>query len=220
MIRRRSVVAALVSGGIESAALLAHLSKTRGVQPIYVRGGHAWEPAELYWLHRLIRSLRKSNVLSLAILDIPVADAYRHSGWSLSGRGVPASTTPDEAVYLPGRNILLLSKAAVFCSERGIRSIAIGTLGSNPFPDASPGFHRRFAAVLSEGLGKKFSVERPFGRMHKEDVLRRVRDVPWRLTFSCIHPKGRIHCGRCNKCAERRTAFLTAGMADPTRYMR
>jgi len=37
-------------------------------------------------------------------------------------------------VYLPGRNIVLLGKAGVFCAAAGISRLAIGTLDHNPFP--------------------------------------------------------------------------------------
>lgn len=214
----KRTIAALVSGGIESAAMLATLSARGRVQSLYIRGGHQWEAVELYWLRRLLRTLRSPNLLPLVVLDMPVRDSYRHAGWSLSGRHVPSGKTRDEAVYLPGRNILLLSKAAVFCAERGIPRLAIGTLGSNPFPDASAGFHRRFAKVLAEGLAKPISIERPFDKLHKDEVIQRTHDVPWEMTFSCIAPRSLRHCGRCNKCAERKKAFRAADVADPTRY--
>jgi 7-cyano-7-deazaguanine synthase len=52
----------------------------------------------------------------------------------------------------------------------------------------------------------------------KTDIIRRGRHLPLGLTFSCIAPVSRRHCGRCNKCAERRRAFVAAGIADPTDY--
>jgi 7-cyano-7-deazaguanine synthase len=44
------------------------------------------------------------------------------------------------------------------------------------------------------------------------------RDYPLELTFSCINPKGALHCGRCNKCHERREGFQLIGAVDPTNY--
>lgn len=212
-------VAVLASGGIESAAMLAELSgRARAVFPVYVRGGHFWEKAELYWLRRLLRSLRRSSLKPLSILDLPIRDCYRSSDWSLTGRRVPASDSPDEEVYLPGRNVLLLAKAGVFCAERGIGRLALGTLASNPFPDASPLFFRRMAGALSTGLGASLRVETPLRRLRKPQVLARFPALPWGLTFSCIDPKGLRHCGRCNKCEERRRAFERAGLPDPTPY--
>ena len=209
----------LVSGGVESAALLGRAAAGReAVYPVYVRGGHAWERAELHWLRRLCRAIRSPRLKPLSVLDLPVRDCYRSARWSLSGRRAPSARTPDEAVYLPGRNLLLLAKVSVFCAERGIRRIALGSLGSNPFPDGRRAFFRRMAAAASMGLGTRLEVEAPFGRSRKPQVLRRLPSLPWGLTFSCIAPRGLRHCGRCNKCAERRAAFREAGLADPTPY--
>ncbi|MCD4728936.1 MAG: 7-cyano-7-deazaguanine synthase, partial [Pirellulales bacterium] len=43
---------------------------------------------------------------------------------------------------------------------------------------------------------------------------------PLELTFSCLSPVAGLHCGRCNKCAERQEAFRSLEMHDPTRYAR
>jgi len=216
---RREDVCVLCSSGVESAALLARFLRAGAVvHPVFVRGGHAWESVELYWLKRLCRALRSPRLKPLGVLELPVGDVYRQADWSLSGKRVPSATSPDEDVYLPGRNILLLAKAGVFCGERGIERIAVGSLGSNPFPDGKPAFRRLMARAVSTGLGRRVVVEAPFERKHKEQVLREAPPVPWELTFSCIAPRGKKHCGRCNKCAERRAAFREAGIADPTRY--
>jgi 7-cyano-7-deazaguanine synthase len=45
-------------------------------------------------------------------------------------------------------------------------------------------------------------------------------ELPLALTFSCISPRGGLHCGACNKCAERQAAFRAAEMADETRYVK
>ena len=215
MRRTHAEVAVLVSGGIESASMLAGMKRRgRRIQPVYVREGHAWERAELYWLPRLIRALQLPPA---AVLDMPMSDTYLPGHWSLSGRA-PSARSRDEAVYLPGKNILLLAKAAVFSAQRGIGAIALGTLGSNPFPDAGSAFFRLMQRALSEGLGTPLRLERPFSALHKRDVLLRFPRMPWQLTFSCISPRGWLHCGRCNKCAERKKAFLDAGLTDPTRY--
>lgn len=214
-------VAVLVSGGADSAAMLwAALRRGDVVWPVYFREGHAWERAERHWLRRLLAALRTPRLKPLSVLELPVADCYRSAAWSLNGRGVPSSRTRDEAVYLPGRNILLLAKGAVFCAERGLGRIALGILGRNPFPDASPAFLRQMSRALASGLGARLRVETPLRTLAKTAVLARARGLPWELTFSCIAPRGLRHCGRCNKCGERRAAFRAAGVGDPTRYAR
>jgi 7-cyano-7-deazaguanine synthase len=135
---------------------------------------------------------------------------------------VPGAATPDKAVYLPGRNLLLLSKAAVFCAQHRNGAIAIGSLGHNPFPDATPKFFHEFARAAGAALNFKFGILAPFRRLTKEQVIRRgVRlGLPLHLSFSCLAPRRGLHCGRCNKCAERQKAFHEAGLEDKTKYLK
>jgi 7-cyano-7-deazaguanine synthase len=153
----------------------------------------------------------------LVLLDEPIADVYG-AHWSTNGEGIPGSESADEAVYLPGRNLLLTIKASVWCRLRGIRTLALGSLGSNPFPDSTPEFFGTLEDLLNQAIGGGLRLIRPFATLHKADVLARGRHLPLHLTFSCIDPLGDRHCGRCNKCTERRKGFRDAGMFDPTSY--
>jgi 7-cyano-7-deazaguanine synthase len=153
----------------------------------------------------------------LTILEMPVADIY-DDHWSVTGRNVPDAHSPDEAVFLPGRNVLLLSKAILWCHLHQMSAVALAPLKSNPFPDATPAFFSAYQNIVNEAVGGSVQVLRPYLGLTKTAVMRRGRDLPLGLTFSCIHPIGERHCGRCNKCAERRKAFADAGLADPTAY--
>ena len=205
----------LVSSGLDSCVLVAFLAaRYRRVYPVFVRQQLIWERAEL---HHLRRFLRTQRVEPLTVLDMPVRDLY-HNHWSTTGHRVPGSESADAAVYLPGRNLLLLSKAAVFCAANKIPVLAVGTLALNPFSDATPGFFRDFARAAGAALGFRFRIVAPFRRLNKAQVIHRGRFLPLQLSFSCLAPQRGRHCGRCNKCAERRRAFRQAGLADPTRY--
>jgi 7-cyano-7-deazaguanine synthase len=153
-------VAVLASGGLDSAILIAHLaSEGSEVTPIYVRFGLAWEDVESLHLKRFLASLPNSNIKSLIVLDLPVADIYGLH-WSLTGQDVPDDDSPDEAVYLPGRNLLLLAKSSVWCALNGVPTIALGTLAANPFPDADREFFTGFAALAGRAVGGDHSVRR------------------------------------------------------------
>src|SRR5688572_27020697 len=104
-------VCVLASGGIESAALIADAASRAGaVYPLYVKNHLRWEEAEVFWLKQFLRNLRMDNVQPLTILDLTMKDLYEQH-WSVTGTRVPGSRTPDESVYLPGRNLVFLSKA-------------------------------------------------------------------------------------------------------------
>jgi 7-cyano-7-deazaguanine synthase len=213
-------LAVLVSGGIDSAVLVAEAARAYpAVHPLFIRTGLLWEAAELDHLRRFLESIRASALRSLTIIDQPVRDLYGEH-WSLTGRGVPAAGTPDEDVYLPGRNVLLLSKAILWCHLHGVDEVALAPLSANPFPDATPEFFREFSDAVNRAVDGNVRVLRPYAHLHKADVLKRASGLPLELTFSCIRPSGGCHCGRCSKCHERHQGFRSAGIEDPTVYAR
>ncbi|MHB1035162.1 MAG: 7-cyano-7-deazaguanine synthase [Pirellulales bacterium] len=208
----------LLSGGLDSSILLGHLvEQGYRVQPFYVRSELTWQGEELLSLRRFLRAVSSWPVESLVILDLPLTDLYGDH-WSVTGNGTPAANTPDDAVYLPGRNALLAIKPALWCQMHGIGQLALGALGSNPFSDATDEFFARFEAALNLATACDVRIVRPFGDFDKQRVMQLGRDYPLELTFSCIAPVAGLHCGRCNKCAERKAAFALVAAADPTRY--
>jgi 7-cyano-7-deazaguanine synthase len=211
-------LAILVSGGLDSAILVGEtLRAGRTVYPLYVRSGLVWEAVELDCLRRFLDALKGANLLPLHGLEVPVSDLYPPH-WSLTGREVPDADSPDEAVFLPGRNVLLLAKAILWCHLHEISAVALASLASNPFPDATPEFFRDYESIVNRAIGGSVRVLRPYAGLTKREVMRRGQWLPLDLTFSCILPAGKLHCGLCNKCAERRRAFADAEMADPTHY--
>jgi 7-cyano-7-deazaguanine synthase len=212
--------AVLFSGGLDSAVLLAQEAQHARVLPIYVSVGLAWEAAEQAVAERR-KHLRSGNgdIRPMTTLVLPVADVYPATHWAIRGTP-PAYDTPDEDVYLVGRNVLLLAKAAILCAQEHIGRLALGPLAGNPFPDAQPAFFTAMGQALSLGLNHSVDIVRPFETMHKEAViaLGRTLGVPFELTLSCMSPSGRVHCGACSKCRERQQAFAAARAPDPTSY--
>ena len=209
----------LFSAGLDSAVLLADASARYGTaQPVYVRAGLAWEEVEQQLAARFLRDA-KIPIRPLATLTVDMRDVYPETHWAIRG-DAPAFDTPDEDVYLEGRNIVLLSKAAVYAARAKLSRIFIGPLAGNPFPDATPAFFAAMAAALTMGLAAPIGIEAPFLEMEKEDVIALgVRlGVPFELTLSCMQPVEGVHCGRCSKCRERLHAFRAAGMEDPAAY--
>jgi 7-cyano-7-deazaguanine synthase len=206
--------AVLFSGGLDSAVLLARelegSEDQRGAQPIHVRAGMAWEDAEARAIERLLASPPfAGRVAPVITLTVDMREVYPPSHWAVTGTP-PAYDTPDEDVYLEGRNIVLISKAAVLCARLKINRLTLGPLAGNPFPDATPEFFDAMGRALSLGLAHQLKIAAPLASMHKEEVIRlgRTLGVPLDLTLSCMNPQADdAPCGRCSKCRERDQAF-------------
>jgi 7-cyano-7-deazaguanine synthase len=207
----------LVSGGVDSAILFAEsLRVYPQVYPLYIRIGLYWEGAELTHLERFLAAVN-SPVVRPIILEQPVADLYGQH-WSLTGVGVPAAGTPDEDVYLPGRNVLLLAKALLWCHIHHVPEVAMAPLAANPFPDATPEFFSEFTGAVNRAVEGHVRVIRPYAHLHKSELLQRAKGLPLQQTFSCIRPVNLLHCGQCSKCYERQEGFRVAKVPDPTLY--
>jgi 7-cyano-7-deazaguanine synthase len=211
-------IAVLASGGLDSAVLLAEAAEHANVYPIYVECGLPWEKAEQDALQSFLRMQKNPRIAPVTVLAVPTGAMYANH-WSVNGGEVPTADEPDESVFLPGRNILLISLAAVWCSTHGVSQVAIGSLGGNPFPDATPEFFRDFARALTCGLGHEVQIKAPFRAVHKDAIIRRFNHLPLELTMTCMAPVNGKHCGQCNKCNERRIAFRRAGAEDRTEYL-
>lgn len=214
----QSTIGVLASGGLDSAILVSYLlDRGERVQPLYVESGLHWQTAELAGLKSYLQAVARPELAPLVVLELPLADLYGNH-WSTSGQEIPDAATPDEAVYLPGRNLLLSIKPALWCQMHGVGRLALGVLGSNPFADASDSFFNALEAVLANLGQPPLKIERPFGAMHKKEVMQLGRNYPFEKSFSCIAPIRGLHCGKCNKCAERQAAFRAAELQDLTEY--
>src|SRR6266478_3519746 len=78
--------AVLISGGLDSAVLLAEESARpdqASVQPIYVSVGLAWERAEQSMLGALLRLAPLGRVQPLAVLTLDMRDVYSNGHWAM-----------------------------------------------------------------------------------------------------------------------------------------
>jgi 7-cyano-7-deazaguanine synthase len=153
--------------------------------------GLAWEDAERATTAALLaQPPLRGRVRPLVSLSVDMRDVYDATHWALEGKP-PAYHTPDEDVYLPGRNVVLLGKAGVYCAAADIDRLVLGTLGHNPFPDATREFRSAMASALSLGLAHTLHIEAPYADASKADVIRRgaALGVPFALTLSCMNPK-------------------------------
>ncbi len=169
------------------------------------------------------------RVGALQRLQFTMRDVYPPTHWAIRGTP-PAYDTPDEDVYLTGRNLVLLAKAGTWCAQHRVPRVVLGPLAGNPFPDARPEFFAAMAEALSLGLEWTVEVAAPYRDLHKEQVIQRGVElgVPFELTLSCMNPveRGARALRVRRSCTAARAAsagngamrFEAAGVVDPTPY--
>ena len=188
------------------------------MQPFYIRTGLLWQSEELPALERFLAAIATSGLTKLVVLELPLGDLYG-GHWSLTGQNIPPADSPDEAVFLPGRNASLIVKAAVWCQLHGIRELAMAPLGTSPFEDASAAFARDFQAAINHGGMQALRLVAPIWR--DEQATRDGTGPGAAIGVNVLVVSRRAAAGTagaCNKCAERQAAFREAKMEDRTEY--
>jgi 7-cyano-7-deazaguanine synthase len=119
------------------------------------------------------------------------------------------------------RNMIMLAVAAGWAISRRAERVAYAAhTGDHAiYPDCRPEFAEAVDRAIRLADWHEIYLYCPFVRLTKAQIVTRGAElgVDFVRTWSC-YEGGRIHCGRCGTCFERREAFLEAGVMDPTEY--
>ena len=115
----------------------------------------------------------------------------------------------------------MLSIAAGYAVSIGAKELFLGNHAGDHavYPDCREEFTKPFEQALLAGDWSPVSLNRPFEKMSKGDVVKFgiLNQVPFEKTWSC-YVGGETHCGRCSTDVERLEAFDEAGAIDPVTY--
>lgn len=209
----RTVV--LASGGIDSSTLLLLLlDQGHEVFPLFVDFGQT--PVEAEW-QALQWIMPQGAPHPPHRLDLSPMKTITRRYWADTDRRAEDVRYETEASieFLPHRNNLLITAAAIYAHEVSARRIAVGLIGPGDpylYPDASPEFLAQ-QEVLLQFCDKQIQVHAPFIRRSKSEVLREglALGLEWQMTFSCdVHPKH--HCSKCLSCQDRELALEELGL--------
>lgn len=221
---RRAVV--LLSGGLDSAVVLAHLC------------------AEGFECHALSFDYGQRHRIELerAVLVAQQVGASSHRTARIDLRAFGASAlTAEIAVpkdrdvdhtggipitYVPARNTIFLAHALAMAESLDAQDIGIGVnaIDYSGYPDCRPEFVEAFeklanlatrAGVEACARGERWMrVHTPLLHLGKAEIIRRGRELGVDLaqTISCYDPSAAgLPCGRCDACQLRDRGFREAG---------
>ena len=222
---RRAVV--LLSGGMDSAVVLAHL----------VRGGHEAHALSFDYgqrhRHELACAARVARQVGAASHRVASIDLRAFGASALTADiAVPkdrdvAHSHDIPVTYVPARNTVFLSHALAMAEAIEACHIGIGVnaVDCSGYPDCRPAFVEAFERLANlatragveatERGGRWMTVHTPLLDLSKAQIVRRAVElgVDLSLTSSCYDPspEGRA-CGRCDACQLRARGFADAGL--------
>ena len=138
----------------------------------------------------------------------------------------------EYSIVVPIRNAVFLSVASAWAFTLNASVVAYGAhTGDKHYPDCRPNFAKKLESAfnlgeidgINSGLRKKIKIWSPYREgLSKSDLLEKgvkiLGDSIFK-TWSCYSNK-KYHCGVCESCNNRKTAFHKAGITDKTKYVR
>lgn len=205
MIKNNVDAVLLSSGGLDSTTLAYWLQK-QGISfvPLFINYGQHCVDTEYQTLKEVIPSAFQESIHTIDISQIYQGSKSKiiiePNLWTDNMVGDP--------LYLPYRNLLMLSTGAAFAQAYGYNRLFAGFINSNHAKeiDCSARFFVELGKMLSEYGSVR--IEMPFRDMSKYEVACIGIDlnVPLGNTFSC-QAASVVPCGACPNCVDRLEAF-------------
>lgn len=123
--------------------------------------------------------------------------------------------------FVPGRNIIFLTTAAIWAYKLGIKDIVTGVCETDysGYPDCRDNTIKSLQKTLSLAMEFDFTIHTPLMFLTKAETVKLAQTFPGcmeALSYSYTCYEGtRIPCGKCPACVLRRKGFKEAGVEDP-----
>lgn len=137
---------------------------------------------------------------------------------------IPEGSYDDEnmkSTVVPFRNGIMLSVAAGLAETNGLKRVMMANHGGDHtiYPDCRPNFVSAMSNAISAGTYEGITLFAPYTSITKADIARKGKKlgIDYAQTWSC-YKGGKLHCGKCGTCVERKEALNEAGIEDKTEY--
>lgn len=170
----------------------------------------------------------KFHCEKLGIEHITIPLKFMHDYFKsslLSGAdAIPEGNYADEnmkSTVVPFRNGIMLSVAAGLAESRGLSKMMMANhFGDHDiYPDCRKEFVDAMSQAMAAGTYANITIDAPYTLISKADIARKGKSlgVDYGQTWSC-YKGGKVHCGKCATCLERKAALAEAGIEDTTEY--
>ncbi len=127
------------------------------------------------------------------------------------------------STFVPGRNALFLTVAAMVAAQKGANVIVTGVCQTDfsGYPDCRDVFIQLQEQTINAAMDINLKIETPLMHLTKAETVLKMKDMGrmdwYALTHTC-YDGARPACGTCPACKLRLAGFLSAGISDPLPY--
>ncbi len=215
------------SGGIDSVCMCAYLKSKYDLYGIsFSYGQRATKEITMAKTFAKIIGFKEHKILDINFMK----NLYGETNVLTSSKEkIPRKF--DYSIVVPIRNAIFLTIATAWAFTLNASLVAYGAHKDDKnYPDCRPSFSKKIEDALNEGeldgikfgIRKKILIWSPFREeLDKSQLLEngfKVLGNKIFRTWSCYENK-KFHCGICESCNNRKTAFSKARIMDKTQYL-
>ena len=215
------------SGGIDSISMCAYLKEKYELYGIsFLYGQKANQEIKKAKAFAKILRLKEHKTVNISFMK----ELYGNTNvLTDSKKNIPSKF--NYSIVVPIRNGIFLSIATAWAFSINASLVAYGAhTGDKNYPDCRPAFSKKLESSFNQGeidgikskIRKKIEIWSPYkAKLSKKQLLKKGYSVLGDSIFnswSC-YKNGKVQCGKCESCNNRKAAFLEAGIEDKTLYL-
>ena len=215
------------SGGIDSISMCAYLKEKYELYGIsFLYGQKANQEIKKAKAFAKILRLKEHKIVNISFMK----ELYGNTNvLTDSKKKIPSKF--NYSIVVPIRNGIFLSIATAWAFSINASLVAYGAhTGDKNYPDCRPAFSKKLESSFNQGeidgikskIRKKIEIWSPYkAKLSKKQLLKKGYSVLGDNIFSTwsCYKNGKVQCGKCESCNNRKAAFLEAGIEDKTLYL-
>ena len=160
---------------------------------------------------------------SFQLIDLGFLAALSNSSLVDFDQEITQSSTGLPSTFVPGRNALFLTVAAMVAHEQGAEDIFTGVCQTDfsGYPDCRETFIHLQEKTLAEAMDYQIKIHTPLMHLNKAETVLKMKSLGklywYKHTHTCYEGL-RPACGKCPACKLRLNGFKKAGVIDPLEY--
>jgi len=215
------------SGGIDSVSTCTYLKSKYELYGIsFLYGQKANQEIKKAKAFAKILRLKEHKIVNISFMK----ELYGNTNvLTDSKKKIPSKF--NYSIVVPIRNGIFLSIATAWAFSINASLVAYGAhTGDKNYPDCRPIFSKKLESSFNQGeidgikskIRKKIEIWSPYkAKLSKKQLLKKGYSVLGDSIFnswSC-YKNGKVQCGKCESCNNRKAAFLEADIEDKTLYL-
>ena len=210
----------IVSGGMDSVTLL-HDMHERIALGISFDYGSNHNANEIPFARLHCQRLGIKHIT----INLAFVKQYFKSSLLEGAGAIPEGHYADDnmrSTVVPFRNGIMLAIAAGIAESNGLKYVMMANHSGDHavYPDCRPPFVKAMSEAMRAGTYPGIEILAPYTNITKTDIAKRGKalGIDYTETWSC-YKGGKVHCGKCGTCVERKEALAGAGIIDKTVYL-